>query len=98
MATIQITDKLMNSIMDVIVDHDKEAIDAGIGAQYMSALIGYMVARYPSTNTQKKEIMSHLAQFSEHVMLDNIADDASTDKPDAEPAQEESFGVWKPEN
>lgn len=92
MATIQITDKLMNDIMDVIVSHDKEAIDAGIGAQYMSALIGYMVARYPSTNTQKKEIMSHLAQFSEHVMLDNIG----PDEPVVEAADNEAFGVWKP--
>lgn len=92
MATIQITDKLMSDIMDVIVNHDKEATDAGIGAQYMSALIGYMVARYPSTNIQKKEIMSHLAQFSEHVMLDNMA----ADEPAAEPAQDEAFGVWKP--
>jgi len=98
MATIQITDKLMSDIMDVIVNHDKDAIDAGIGAQYMSALIGYMVARYPSTNTQKKEIMSHLAQFSEHVMLDNMAANESTDTPDAEPENNEAFGVWKPEN
>ena len=96
MATIQITDKLMSDIMDVIVNHDKEAIDAGIGAQYMSALIGYMVARYPSTNTQKKEIMSHLAQFSEHVMLDNIAPDEPADKPDAEPTSDEALGIWKP--
>lgn len=92
MATIQITDKLMSDIMDVIVNHDKEAIDAGIGAQYMSALVGYMVARYPSTNIQKKEIMSHLAQFSEHVMLDNMA----PDEPTAESTPDEALGIWKP--
>jgi len=98
MATIQVTDKLMSDIMDVIVNHDKEATDAGIGAQYMSALTGYLVARYPSSNIQKKEIMSHLAQFSEHVMLDNIAADEPTDPASADPAQQEAFGVWKPEN
>ncbi len=93
MATIQITDKLMNDIMDVIIKHDEEAIDAGIGAQYMSALVGYMIARYPSTNTQKKEIMHHLTQFSEHVMLDNIEPE---EEPGAEPGENEAFGVWKP--
>ncbi len=92
MSSIQISPELVSDIRSVLEKHDENAKEIGVGIQYLSALLGYVVAGFPSELDQKRQILQQLFQFSEHVLSENAAP-AQTQAP-----SQEAYGVWKPEN
>ena len=91
MSSIQLSEELLIDIQKTLVSHDAQAQDMGVAIQYLSAIIGLLLANFTAHDTdQKKQLLQQLYGFAEHVMLDNIEQ-----KP-AAPAQDEAFGIWKP--
>jgi hypothetical protein len=91
MSTIQITDDLLNGIQQVLQSHDNQTKDAGVAVQYLAAVVGLMVAHFPAETQNKKQIMAQLCDFANHVL------DENTNREEANPAHNEAFGIWKPE-
>lgn len=90
MSTIQLSDDLLNDIQDALIRHDPATEDAGISIQYLAALTGFILSRFPNHDLeQKKQILEHLHEFALHVLTDS--------SPAEEEPANEAFGVWKPE-
>lgn len=96
MSTIQLSQDLMNGIQQVLEQHDPKTKDAGIGIQYLSAMVGVLVAQYPGDVQRRREVMRQLLEFTESVFEDHLQDPQNP-----APAEDESplgpgFGVWRP--
>ncbi len=91
MSTIQLTDELLSNIQGVLEEHDEQTRDAGIGIQYLAAILGFLVARFPTqTGEQKQQILRELFDFASHVLDQNTRQEPPAAGP------EEAFGIWKP--
>ena len=93
MSSIQLSEELLTDIQKTLVTHDPSAQDMGVAVQYMSAITGLLLANFKAYDAnQKKQLLTQLFDFAEHVMVDNTVEE----KP-ATPQQDEAFGIWKPE-
>lgn len=90
MSSIQLSDALLGDIQAVLEKHDPANKDSGIGVQYLAAILGYIVANFPTPSAQKTDIMNQLFQFASHVMAENDVSKAT------ESTANEAYGVWKP--
>jgi len=92
MATIQLSDELLNDLQAVLQDHDEQAREAGVGIQYLAAVIGVLMSRFPLQNDQRETVLAQLFEFAQQIMRDNLPAEASPEQPG-----DGAFGVWKPE-
>lgn len=93
MSTIHLSDELLSNIQGVLEQHDEQTKDAGVGIQYLAAILGFLVARFPAqTGQQKQQIMRELFDFANHVLDQNTRQAP----PAADPG--EAFGIWKPDD
>ena len=97
MSTIQLSGELMNDIYEVLVKHDNAVSnDVGIGIQYLAAITGYLTAGLKQWSAEdKQEFLEQLFQFANHVMSEQSG---SSPAPAAAPADNNAFGVWKPDS
>jgi hypothetical protein len=96
MSTIQLSDQLLNDIQEVLKKHDPATADIGIGIQYLAAVTGFLMASFPLDMNKKKDILDQLFQFANHVMNEH-SQEAEGPAGTAPPADNNAFGVWKPE-
>jgi len=91
MSTIQLSDDLITEIQEILQNNDPACQDAGIGIQYIAAIMGFMLSQFPGDEQQKKEILNQLFGFANHVLTENA--------PKQEPANsgQDAFGIWKPD-
>jgi len=93
MSSIQLSEELLTDIQKTLVSHDPGAQDMGVAVQYMSAITGLLLANFKAYDqSQKKELLTQLFDFAEHVMVDNTVDSTPV-TPTSDPA----VGIWKPE-
>lgn len=92
MSNIQLSEELLLDIQKTLTAHDESAKEMGVAVQYLSAITGLLLANFKAYDTdQKKALLSRLFDFSEHVMVDNIAVEQ------AQSNNDEAFGIWKPQ-
>ncbi len=90
MASLQISDQLIDDIQKLLIANDEQAKDIGIAIQYLAAIEGLMLSHYPGSNEQKLHILGQLNAFTEHVLKDNLPQDQAI------PPGQEAFGIWRP--
>ena len=90
MSQLQFSAQLVRSLHQLIVDHDDNAEDQGIAAQYLAAAIGFMLGEQAMDQLQKRDVLEQLFAFAQHVV-----DDVEKQKQMVPPKQN-AFGVWKP--
>lgn len=91
MSTIHLTDDLLNGIQNTLIQNDEQTQDIGIAVQYLAAVLGFMVAKFPNQTTQqKRQILNQLCDFANHVLDQNTREEAPSGDTD------EAFGIWKP--
>lgn len=88
---LQLSRQLIDSVQQVVIQHDERAKDPFIGSQYLAAVIGFLVGNSNLPSNDKKDIVNELASFMNHVYQD-IAKQQAT--PVAPPGS--AFGIWKP--
>jgi hypothetical protein len=105
--SLQLSDELISSLIEVIVKHDaRTEADMMLGLQYLAAVTGYIAAGYPGPAQERDALLEHLAAFTKHVTDDRAA--ALQQQQQAEQAQaipkghseatdDPAIGVWKPE-
>jgi len=87
---IQLSSELISAIKDVLVDHDASAADDLMAMQYLSAIIGYVLAHQTNPGLDKRGFLNDLATFMGQV-LDQVEADMTPQQ-----APQEAFGIWKP--
>ena len=90
MSQLQLSAQLVRQLHQFIQQHDDNAEDPGVAAQYMSAVIGFLLGEQDMPDEQKDEILEQLFAFAKHV-----SDDVTQQKKMTPPKQQ-AFGVWKP--
>jgi len=89
-AGIQLSGELISGVKDVLVNHDASASDDLMTAQYLSAIIGYVLAQQTNPGLDKRGFLNDLSTFMGQV-LDQVEADMQPQQ-----AQQEAFGIWKP--
>ena len=91
MSEMQISQEMIQAVQEVIVAQDPQARDAGITAQYLSAIIGVLLGSQQMPKPDKEEILEQLHAFAKHVM-----EDIERQPPPAAPGPDAAFGIWRP--
>ena len=93
MSSLNLSRDLLQNLMRLLEEHDEQAKEPLVAAQYLSALIGLLVGNQQRSDSEKQELLNELHSFSDHV-----CQDVSGRKPPPPPAADPSkaFGIWKP--
>jgi len=96
MSELQLSAKLVGDLQQIVQAHDASAQDPGVSAQYLCAVVGFLLGQQDMARGQKDEVLEQLGAFMKHV-----ADDVDRQRqqqpptPPSPPAQD-AFGIWKP--
>jgi hypothetical protein len=88
---IQLSAELITSIKDTLVKHDASAEDDLMTMQYLSAIIGYVLAHQTHPGLDKRGFLGDLSTF-----MGQVLDQVEADMKPQQPSQE-AFGIWKPD-
>lgn len=87
---IQLTGELINVVKDALVKHDVAAEDDLMTMQYLSAIIGYVLAHQANPALNKRGFLNDLSTF-----MGQVLDQVEADMKPQQPSQE-AFGIWRP--
>jgi hypothetical protein len=87
---IQLSGELITGIKDLLVRHDSAAENDLMTMQYLSAIIGYVLAHQTSPGIDKRAFLSDLNTF-----MGQVLDQVEADMKPQQPSQQ-AFGIWKP--
>lgn len=87
---IQLSGELVEAIKEVLVKHDAQAENDLMTMQYLSAIIGYVLAHQTNPGIDKQGFLNDLATF-----MGQVVNQVEADMRPQQPAQE-AFGIWKP--
>jgi hypothetical protein len=87
---IQLSGELINAVKDALVEHDAAAKDDLMTMQYLSAIIGYVLAHQTNTALNKRGFLNDLSTF-----MGQVLDQVEADMKPQQPSQE-AFGIWRP--
>ena len=90
-AGIQLSGELIADVKDVLVKHDSSADNDLMTLQYLSAIIGYVLAHQTNPGLDKHAFLKDLTTF-----MGQVLDQVEADMKPQQPAQE-AFGIWKPD-
>ena len=91
MTEIFLKPELIKNLQKVLVDYEPANQDPILAAQYLSAVVGSIVASSSMPDDQKKEILKQILDFISYVY------DQQTQTPQQpEQTSDDAFGVWKP--
>ncbi len=87
---IQLSGELISGVKDVLVQHDASAENDLMTMQYLSAIIGYVLAHQTNPGLDKRGFLNDMATF-----MGQVLDQVEADMKPQQPSQE-AFGIWKP--
>ena len=87
---IQLSGELISGVKEVLVQHDAAADEDLMTMQYLSAIIGYVLAHQTNPGLDKRAFLNDLSTF-----MGQVLDQVEADMAPPEPSQE-AFGIWKP--
>jgi hypothetical protein len=88
---IQLSGELISGVKDILVKHDAAAENDLMTMQYLSAIIGYVLAHQTNPGIDKRGFLNDLATF-----MGQVLDQVEADMKPQQPSQE-AFGIWKPD-
>lgn len=87
---IQLSGELIENVKAALVKHDAAAENDMMMMQYLSAIIGYVLAHQTNPGIDKRDFINDLATF-----MTQVVDQVEADLKPQQPSQE-AFGIWKP--
>ncbi|MGB5276042.1 MAG: hypothetical protein WBO73_08515 [Gammaproteobacteria bacterium] len=87
---IQLSGELIAEVKEVLVKHDAQAENDLMTMQYLSAIIGYVLAHQTNPGMDKRGFLNDLATF-----MDQVVNQVEADLKPQQPSQQ-AFGIWKP--
>ncbi|MBS83263.1 MAG: hypothetical protein CMD65_03915 [Gammaproteobacteria bacterium] len=95
MTEIILKPELIKNIQKVLVDYEPKNEDPILAAQYLSAVVGSIVATADIPRDEQENILKQLLDFIKYV-YDQQTSTLQTGNNENNPTTE-SFGKWKPE-
>lgn len=99
---LQLSVELVRDIQERLKQDDSRAADSGVAAQYLAAVMGFMLGQINAETEKKKEFLGQLADFAAGV-VDDV--EAQQQMQQAQPTSgggaaaqgaEETSGIWTP--
>ena len=93
MTEIVLKPELIKNIQKVLIDYEPANQDPILAAQYLSAIVGSIVATSNLPPDQQEEILKQILDFTKYVY------EQQTQGASSEPSSNESkeaFGIWRP--
>ena len=96
MTEIVLKPELLKSLQKVLVDYEPKNEDPILASQYLSAVVGSIVATAEIPKKDRDDILKQLIDFTQYV-YDQQTETLSKESEDSTSSTEEAYGVWKPE-
>ena len=58
MAELSLSTEIVNSVINVLQEHDASASDQMVSSQYLAAIIGFIIAKENFTEEQRNEVIN----------------------------------------
>lgn len=86
----ELSEQLMADVKATLQKHDSRCSDDMIASQYLSALVGFVLAHQHMAPPKKRELLGELNEFAAHV-LTQVEQQSLAPPPAAD-----AFGIWRP--
>ncbi|MGH8503431.1 MAG: hypothetical protein ACREVE_13360 [Gammaproteobacteria bacterium] len=90
MDQLQLSQQLIDAVQDALVSADPRASDPLVAMQYLSAIVGYALAKTNIPPAGRRDALDQLNALARHVMEDIERQQV------ARPPAGEAFGIWRP--
>tara|TARA_Y100001970_G_C14189151_1_gene834323 strand:+ start:1546 stop:1833 length:288 start_codon:yes stop_codon:yes gene_type:complete len=94
MTEIVLKPELIKGIQKVLIDYEPANEDPILAAQYLSAIVGSIVATSNLPKDQQDEILNQIVDFIKYVYEQQTQ--GGSPAPASPGNSQESFGIWKP--
>ncbi len=95
MTEIVLKPELLKGLQKVLVDYEPKNEDPILASQYLSAVVGSIVATAEIPKKDRDDILQQLIEFTKYVYDQQSS---SSDKEQtASQTNDDAYGVWKPE-
>ena len=96
MTEIVLKPELLKNLQKVLVDYEPKNEDPILASQYLSAVVGSIVATAEIPKKDRDDILKQLIDFTQYV-YDQQTETLSEESKDTTSSTDEAYGVWKPE-
>ncbi|MEK9793496.1 MAG: hypothetical protein VW416_02450 [Gammaproteobacteria bacterium] len=96
MTEIVLKPELLKNLQKVLVDYEPKNEDPILASQYLSAVVGSIVATAEIPKKDRDDILKQLIDFTQYV-YDQQTETLSEESKDSTSSTEDAYGVWKPE-
>ena len=96
MTEIVLKPELLKNLQKVLVDYEPKNEDPILASQYLSAVVGSIVATAEIPKKDRDDILKQLIDFTQYV-YDQQTETLSEESEDSTSSTDEAYGVWKPE-
>ncbi len=80
---IQLSEPLINDLVEAVTKHAPSAQDnIGITLQYMGAVMGYLSAQFPGSDTERHDWLEQLNGFIVHVSDEHASEKQAENQPE----------------
>lgn len=93
MSELNLSHELIKNVQAVFEANDPDAADSVTFAQYLSAILGYIVSDITAPEDKLKGLLEQLNDFSVHVFQEEMKKKTPQSFP---PPGQEAFGIWRP--
>ena len=95
MTEIVLKPELLKGLQKVLVDYEPKNEDPILASQYLSAVVGSIIATAEIPKKDRDDILKQLIEFTQYVYEQQSS---SSEKPkETSQTAEDAYGVWKPE-
>ena len=96
MTEIVLKPELLKGLQKVLIDYEPKNEDPILASQYLSAVVGSIVATAEIPKKDRDDILKQLMEFTQYV-YDQQSGATNQDSSNTKPSAEEAYGTWKPE-
>src|SRR5688500_5695811 len=94
MSELKLSVPLIRAIQKLLAAEDPQARDELVAAQYLAAVMGFLVGSHEMSAEDRKETMDELSDFARYVMQD--IESQSQSSPATPTSSQNAFGMWRP--
>jgi hypothetical protein len=97
MTEIVLKPELLKGLQKVLVEYEPKNEDPILASQYLSAVVGSIVATAEMPKSDRDDILKQLIEFTQYVYeQQSNSTQSGSSQPSSQPS-EDAYGKWKPE-
>lgn len=97
MTEIVLKPELLKELQKVLVEYEPKNEDPILASQYLSAVVGSIVATAEIPKADRDDILKQLIEFTQYVYDQQSNNSQQDSSASANKAGEDAYGKWKPE-